>query len=147
MAWAVEQRTSLKKDLIKNQDKSTSSSPSGRHHGHYRAALVCDPINLVHARMMLIPFLAGFTPTWWEKAINCMLKKEPGNPKIDCLCIIVIVKGDMYATMKVIWNRRLVPMAERTHFLSPVQFGNQKELTALDALLLKVVTMDCIRLF
>eukprot|EP00957_Ditylum_brightwellii_P172139 13104745-Ditylum_brightwellii.AAC.1 len=49
--------------------------------------------------------------------------------------------------MKVIWNRRLVPTAEKTHFISLVQFGNRKGHTALDALLLKVVTMDCFRLF
>eukprot|EP00957_Ditylum_brightwellii_P055526 4207793-Ditylum_brightwellii.AAC.1 len=49
--------------------------------------------------------------------------------------------------MKVIWNRRLVPAAEKAGMLSPVQFGNRKGRTALDALLLKVVTMDCLRLF
>eukprot|EP00957_Ditylum_brightwellii_P138409 10549555-Ditylum_brightwellii.AAC.1 len=31
--------------------------------------------------------------------------------------------------------------------LSPVQFGNRKGQTALDALLLKVVTIDCLKLF
>eukprot|EP00957_Ditylum_brightwellii_P186814 14224732-Ditylum_brightwellii.AAC.1 len=49
--------------------------------------------------------------------------------------------------MKVIWNRRLVPTAEKTHLISPVQFGNCKGHTALDALLLKVVTIDCFCLF
>eukprot|EP00957_Ditylum_brightwellii_P152811 11632106-Ditylum_brightwellii.AAC.2 len=49
--------------------------------------------------------------------------------------------------MKVIWNRRLVPTAEKTHLISPVQFGDRKGHTALDALLLKVVTMDCFCLF
>eukprot|EP00957_Ditylum_brightwellii_P208622 15358271-Ditylum_brightwellii.AAC.1 len=53
----------------------------------------------------------------------------------------------MNAIMKVIWNRRLVPMTEKTQLISPVQFGNRKGCTALDALLLKVVTMDCFRLF
>eukprot|EP00957_Ditylum_brightwellii_P153895 11714092-Ditylum_brightwellii.AAC.1 len=38
-------------------------------------------------------------------------------------------------------------VAEKAQFLSPVQFGNRKGQTALDALLLRVVTMDCIRLF
>eukprot|EP00957_Ditylum_brightwellii_P163896 12477658-Ditylum_brightwellii.AAC.1 len=49
--------------------------------------------------------------------------------------------------MKVIWNHRLVPVVEKTGMLSPVQFGNREGQTALDALLLKVVTMDCLRLF
>eukprot|EP00957_Ditylum_brightwellii_P023894 1801724-Ditylum_brightwellii.AAC.1 len=53
----------------------------------------------------------------------------------------------MNAIMKVLWNRRLVPTAEKTQLISPVQFGNHKGNTALDALLLKVVTMDCFCLF
>eukprot|EP00957_Ditylum_brightwellii_P031503 2388768-Ditylum_brightwellii.AAC.1 len=95
------------KELIKHQDESTSSSPLSRHYGHYRAALALESISLVHAQMMSLPFLVSFTPLRWEKAIDCMLEKDPGDPKIDHL------KG-------------------------------QK---VLDALLLKVVTMDCIRLF
>eukprot|EP00957_Ditylum_brightwellii_P025334 1916634-Ditylum_brightwellii.AAC.1 len=53
----------------------------------------------------------------------------------------------MNVVMKVIWNKRLVPVAEQFHFLSPVQFGNRKGKTSLDALLLKIVTMDSLRLF
>eukprot|EP00957_Ditylum_brightwellii_P158566 12069572-Ditylum_brightwellii.AAC.1 len=49
--------------------------------------------------------------------------------------------------MKVIWNRRLVPVAEKTQLISPVQFWNRKGCTTLDALLLKAVTMDCFCLF
>eukprot|EP00957_Ditylum_brightwellii_P124506 9488875-Ditylum_brightwellii.AAC.1 len=97
--------------------------------------------------MMSLPFLVGFTPSRWEKAIDCMLEKDLGDPKIDRLRIIVIVEGDINAIMKVIWNQRLVPVAEKTQFLSPVQFSIRKGQTALDALLLKVVTMDCIHLF
>eukprot|EP00957_Ditylum_brightwellii_P174506 13286890-Ditylum_brightwellii.AAC.1 len=53
----------------------------------------------------------------------------------------------MNAIMKVIWKRRLVPTADKTQLISPTQFGNRKGRTVLDALLLKVVTMDCFRLF
>eukprot|EP00957_Ditylum_brightwellii_P134186 10230428-Ditylum_brightwellii.AAC.2 len=49
--------------------------------------------------------------------------------------------------MKVIWARRLVPKTEETNYLSRVQFGNRKGRTALDALLLKITTMDSLRLF
>eukprot|EP00957_Ditylum_brightwellii_P141129 10751688-Ditylum_brightwellii.AAC.1 len=30
--------------------------------------------------MMSIPWLAGFTPLRWERGIDCMLEKDPGNP-------------------------------------------------------------------
>eukprot|EP00957_Ditylum_brightwellii_P173824 13232958-Ditylum_brightwellii.AAC.1 len=53
----------------------------------------------------------------------------------------------MNLVMKVIWNKHLVPVAEQFHFLSPVQFSNRKIKTSLDALLLKIVTMDSLWLF
>eukprot|EP00957_Ditylum_brightwellii_P106288 8108142-Ditylum_brightwellii.AAC.2 len=95
-----------------SQCKSTSLLPSGRHYRHYRAALTLEEISLVHATMMALPFLLGFTPIRWQKAIDIMLEKDPGSPKITQLQIIVIVEGNMNAIMKVIWNKRLVPVAE-----------------------------------
>jgi hypothetical protein len=130
------------RNLVKSQSENTSSSPSGRHYGHYKAILSDDGICLVHARMMCMTFLHGFTPLRWQKALDVMLEKDIGDPKISRLQIIVIVEGDMNLVMKVIWNKRLVPVAEQFHFLSPVQFGNRKGKTTLDALLLKIVTMD-----
>eukprot|EP00957_Ditylum_brightwellii_P017749 1336952-Ditylum_brightwellii.AAC.1 len=49
--------------------------------------------------------------------------------------------------MKIILNKRLVPTAESSNFLSPVQFCNRKGNTSLDTLLLKIITMDCLQLF
>eukprot|EP00957_Ditylum_brightwellii_P079657 6057365-Ditylum_brightwellii.AAC.1 len=96
---------------------------------------------------MALTFLLGFTPSRWQKTIDIMLEKDPGSPKITQLQIIVIVEGDMNAIIKVIWNRRLVLVAETTGLISPVHFSNRKGHTALDALLLKVVTLDCFQLF
>eukprot|EP00957_Ditylum_brightwellii_P065038 4933454-Ditylum_brightwellii.AAC.2 len=81
------------------------------------------------------------------KAVDIMLEKDPGNPKMHSLRIIVIVEADMNMIMKVIWVRRLVPQAEKTNFLSQVQCGNRKGRTALNALLLNVTTMDSLQLF
>eukprot|EP00957_Ditylum_brightwellii_P000927 74647-Ditylum_brightwellii.AAC.1 len=97
--------------------------------------------------MMSLPFLFGFTPLRWRKAIDVMLEKIPGKPKITKLQIIVIVEGDMNGMMKVIWNQHLVPCAKKNNKLSKVQFDNRKERILIDALLLKVITMDSVRLF
>jgi hypothetical protein len=46
----------------KAASENTSSSPSGRHIGHYKAVLD-DPILVqLHSRMISIPFQAGFAP-------------------------------------------------------------------------------------
>eukprot|EP00957_Ditylum_brightwellii_P207269 15352221-Ditylum_brightwellii.AAC.1 len=80
---------------MKAQDETTSLSPSSRHYGHYKAILGYDNLCLVYARMMSIPWIVGLTPTRWERAIDCMLEKDPGNPRMDRLRLIVIVEGDM----------------------------------------------------
>eukprot|EP00957_Ditylum_brightwellii_P060778 4614553-Ditylum_brightwellii.AAC.1 len=64
------------------QDETTSASPSGCHYGHYKAILDHDDLCNVHAQMMYMPWLTDFTPSRWERAIDCMLEKDPGNPKI-----------------------------------------------------------------
>eukprot|EP00957_Ditylum_brightwellii_P100264 7641247-Ditylum_brightwellii.AAC.1 len=88
-----------------------------------------------------------FTPSQWENAIGVMLEKDPGNPLLTSLRFIIIIEGDMKRVIKVIWNRQLVPVAEKANFLSQAQSGNHKERTALDALLLEVVMMEYLQLF
>eukprot|EP00957_Ditylum_brightwellii_P143207 10911596-Ditylum_brightwellii.AAC.2 len=97
--------------------------------------------------MMTLPFRIGFTPCRWQKAFGVMLEKDLGDPKINRLRIIVIVEGDMNLIMKIIWNKLLVPTAESSNFLSPVQFGNRNGKTSLDTLPLKIITMGCLPLF
>eukprot|EP00957_Ditylum_brightwellii_P125663 9578624-Ditylum_brightwellii.AAC.1 len=59
------------------QYESTSSSSSGRHYRHYKAALIDNTICMVHATMMALPFQYGFTPANWLRAIDVMLGKGP----------------------------------------------------------------------
>eukprot|EP00957_Ditylum_brightwellii_P184499 14052776-Ditylum_brightwellii.AAC.2 len=70
------------KELFKSQDEFTSLSSSGCHYGHYQAALVSDTISQVHTHMMSILFVAGFTPSCWQTALDVMLEKDVGSPKI-----------------------------------------------------------------
>eukprot|EP00957_Ditylum_brightwellii_P072036 5475362-Ditylum_brightwellii.AAC.1 len=58
------------KSLLKVQNESTSSSPSRWHYGHYKAVIDHDDLCLVHAQLMSIPWLAGFTSMRWERAID-----------------------------------------------------------------------------
>eukprot|EP00957_Ditylum_brightwellii_P178825 13621459-Ditylum_brightwellii.AAC.1 len=54
--------------------------------------------------MMSLPFLSGFTQYQWENAINLMLEKDPGIPRVNRLRIIVIVEGDMSRAIQKGWN-------------------------------------------
>eukprot|EP00957_Ditylum_brightwellii_P203668 15335690-Ditylum_brightwellii.AAC.1 len=76
------------KGLLKKQNESTSSSPSGRHYGHFKVLLEFNNILEMHCRMMTLPFCYGFTPTRWLKSVDVMLEKDPGSPKLYQLWII-----------------------------------------------------------
>ena len=66
---------------MKIQNETTSSSPSRHHYGHYKAILDHNDLCLVHMQMMFIPWLAGFTWSCWEQAIDCVLENITGGPK------------------------------------------------------------------
>jgi hypothetical protein len=46
-------------------DERTSSSPSGRHLGHYKAAINSPSLSELHSFMISIPLVAGFSPRRW----------------------------------------------------------------------------------
>jgi hypothetical protein len=85
---------------IKGWKESTSTSPSGRHLGHYKV-IVTDPdlkkqdpekshlcereTNFVSAlvKMLNIPLKYGFAPKRWCTSVTIMIEKDPRNPRIE----------------------------------------------------------------
>jgi hypothetical protein len=67
--------------------EKTSSSVSGRHVGHYKAAAQEDTLSQILSMMMSIPYKIGFSPQRWRNIIDVMIEKEPGNPKLHRLRI------------------------------------------------------------
>jgi len=49
-------------ELYSILDERTSSLPSGRHLGHYKAVKSCEKISEVFSRLISIPGLSGFSP-------------------------------------------------------------------------------------
>ena len=56
--------------------ESTTTSPSGRHLGHYKAILESPELIEYHCIMASIPLHFGFAPNRWTKAIQIMLQKK-----------------------------------------------------------------------
>ena len=72
----------------------TTTSPSGRHLGHYRS-LVQDPIlRNCFTQFMNIIIATGITPYRWGNAVNVLIEKDAGQPKINLLRIIHLFEAN-----------------------------------------------------
>ena len=117
--------------------EKTSTSPSGRHLGHYRALLpremrknlkaeemeACrQRLESIHSRMINLALKNGRSFRRWKKVVNIMLEKDPGNPKIHRLRVIHLYEAD-YNLILAIQARKLVHYAEDNKLLHDSLYG------------------------
>ena len=119
-----------------------TSSPSGRHYGHYKAVLKDPQICSMYATMMSIPFELGLTLHRWEKVLQTMLEKTPGNPRIDKLRVIQIIEADLNMCLRIIFGRRLVQRAEQAGTIPSSQWGSRPNRSSTDCVFLKRLSYD-----
>ena len=80
---------------FKQLSEGLSSSPSGRHIGHYKAALGDIELCTMYATILSLPFKHGFTLHWWTSAVQVMLEKTKGCARIDKLRVIQLLEADL----------------------------------------------------
>lgn len=88
---------------FKKWREATSTSPSGRHLGHYKVLLIPDGnddlydndiinpsiiIKTVHFQLAMAAVRAGTTLDRWYNSSTLMLEKQPGISRIDKLRVI-----------------------------------------------------------
>ena len=81
--------------MFKKWKEKTTTSPSGRHLGHYKSILQEPELIKYHCIMASLPLKYGFTPKRWTKAIQIMLEKKTGNPLLHRLRGILILEADL----------------------------------------------------
>jgi hypothetical protein len=64
---------------IKGWKENTSTSPSGRHLGHYKAALGSPLVTALYVRMINIPVQYGFAPERWCLSVTPLIEKTPSS--------------------------------------------------------------------
>ena len=80
--------------------EATSTSPSGRHLGHYKA-LIQDPMLLdCLTKFLSITVQRGISIPRWKNAVNVMLEKDTGQPRINRLRIIHLFEADFNFLLK-----------------------------------------------
>jgi len=124
----------------------TSSPPSGRHIGHYKAVLE-DPLFVnLHSTMMSIPFQVGFAPERWTKVTDIMLEKEQNNPRSHRLRILALFETDLNQAKWIIIGRNLLHHMNDHSMIPAMQYGSVPGKHCLSAVLKKVLSHDHLRL-
>jgi hypothetical protein len=132
---------------IKNWSEKTSTSPSGRHLGHYKS-LIQDPILLeCQTTMMNIAIYHGIALERWSNSVTVMLEKDPGAPRINRLRIIHLFEADFNLFLKLQWGSRLVKHAVKHDLLNDGQHGSTPGRVSMDPVMLTQLTTDLSRLF
>lgn len=131
---------------FKNWRESTSTSPSGRHLGIYKALLSNLQITADLCEMLNIVIRLKLTPSRWCKAISVLLEKDHGSPCVNRLRVIHLFEADYNFFLKLMWASRLVHRGEDTNNFGVQQYGSRSRLSALDPSMLKRLTYDLTRI-
>jgi len=142
--------TSISPDKFKNLYKiipeKVSSSPSGRHIGHYKAIASDDKLAAIWASMMSIPHVAGFTPSRWKEVVDVMLEKVPGNSKIHRLRIVALQESDFNQSNRLAFGRPIMHHLEDKGSLPKMQHGSRPAKLCISAVLNKQLQFEIQRM-
>jgi len=137
---------SWKRHIVKVKEKTTTS-PSGRHYGHYKVLLEKAPLIFRDIYdLNKIAFMRGILLERWKLTVTVLIPKDPGKPKIHRLRPLHIVEPEVNAVAKALWASKLMRHAEKTNNLSDDQYGGRKHRQAQSAVLNKVLYYDINRM-
>jgi len=123
--------------------EKTTTSPSGRHYGHFKTLKDKEPeiFRDIYA-VMNIAFREGILLDRWKKTVTVLIPKDEGTPKIHRLRPLHIVEPEVNALAKALWAQKLMYIAEKTHNMSDDQYGGRKNRQAQSAVLNKILYYD-----
>ena len=109
---------------ILTMEGKTSTSPSGRHLGHYKAIIQNKTLLTYLTKYLNLILEKGLVLTRWCNAVNIMIEKDKGQPKITRLRIIHLFEADLNFFLKCQWGSRLVRRADTHNLLNDGQHGS-----------------------
>ena len=125
--------------------ESTSSSPSGLHVGHWKAAATCESISFILTSIINIAVTNSYTLRRWKRVIGVLLEKTKGKPTIHKFRTIHLVESDLNFVMRLLWGKSLMMWGEKNGAIHDNQYGGRKGIQAQSAALNKTLTLDIIR--
>ena len=130
------------KKYWKGARERTSSSLSGRHFGHYKAASHNSGLSEIHASMAHIASHSGLYLSRWCKGLTVMLEKEEGNIRVDKLRAILLMEADFNFLNKLMFGHRLVKQVEKFNRFPDELYGSRSFLSAILVAINRRLTID-----
>jgi hypothetical protein len=125
-------------------NENTSSSPSGLHLGHDKAAAQCNELSEIFALQMSTIVHTGIHPSRWGVALQVMIEKIAGVCLVTKLRSIQLYEADYNWFNKFIFNDGALRALESSGLL-PEEHYSQRNSTAEDACFDKTLTLDISR--
>jgi hypothetical protein len=150
-------------DGFKKWKESTSTSPLGRHLGHYKVIITDLDLqwqmpekshlrewetNFVEylVKLLNIPIRYGFAPKRWCTSIMVMIEKDPGSPRIEHLRVFHLYEANYNLCLKLLWGKRMVYQGEDNNCFAEQQHGSRPQHQAMNAVHMKTLTYDLTRI-
>jgi hypothetical protein len=101
-----------------------------------------DTMCSVHAAMMSIPLVAGFSPERWKHALDVMLEKIPGVVRANKLRIIQTLEADLNQVLRTAFAGNITKLArDNEGVISKHQYGRSHK-TCISPIHNKMLTLQ-----
>ena len=127
--------------------EKTSSSPSGRHFGQWKAIAKSNDLSDTFAKLTSLPAETGYSPMRWKQRLECSLEKKGKRLRPDELRTIVLLEADYNQCLKLIFGKRMMRNSEIAPDYPACQFGSKRGSRSIEAVRLKRMSLDMIRLY
>ena len=126
--------------------EATSSSPSGRHYGHFKALLesekrflqaIYDILNVCVVHSVILDR--------WKPTITSLIEKVPGVPYIHKYRTIHIIESDIQFVSKHIYVLGMMKQAEKYNLITDQQYGGRNRRQCQSAFINKICYYDISR--
>lgn len=126
--------------------ESTSSSPSGRHYGHYKALLLMDKryLEAIHS-ILCISVRHDIVLDPWKPTISTLIEKISGKPYIHKYRITHIIDSDIQFFSKQIYVLAMMRIADDLGLITDQQYGARNKRQRQSAYINKICYYDISR--
>jgi hypothetical protein len=128
----------------KRVNEFTSSSMSGIHYGHYKAAIQDDASTEILAMQLTVVPRSGIPPESWSIGLQVMLEKIAGVCLVEKLRAIQLYEADFNCYNQFVFGRQAMNKLSESGYI-PEELFSQKGSTAEDAKFDKTLMADLSR--